>query len=187
VFANRPLEDARNNRPDLLVAALTIIRAHIVAGRPCTGNLGSFEDWAQLVVGALLWLGEPDPIRTRDELVVEDPEKAKFDALLATWRDKYGFTEQRSTTVFDQFLILNNAPEKRTLKRGDQRGFGNARRTNNQPEVRHIPRYQQGPHHQRSTVPVANARREQPMARRKRHNTRFVYGAGRLTSGEVQC
>jgi hypothetical protein len=25
------------------------------------------------------------------------------------------------------------------------------------------------------------------MARRKRHNTRFVYGAGRLTSGEVQC
>ena len=62
----------------LVAAGLTILRAFVVAGRPGLDRLkpfGSFEAWSNLVRGALVWLGEPDPCITRKHIAADDPVK----------------------------------------------------------------------------------------------------------------
>ena len=60
---------ARQNRPRLFTACLTIVAAYIKAGCPDVGlsHWGGFEAWSQLVRSSLVWAGLPDPCRTRDE------------------------------------------------------------------------------------------------------------------------
>jgi hypothetical protein len=56
-----------NNRERLLGAALTILRAYHVAGKPDQQlpPWGSFEGWSEVVRSAVVWLGLPDPGETR--------------------------------------------------------------------------------------------------------------------------
>src|SRR5262249_21875370 len=58
---------AGQNRPELLGAALTILRAQFAAGRPDQGlpAWGSFEGWSGVVRSAVVWVGLPDPGETR--------------------------------------------------------------------------------------------------------------------------
>jgi hypothetical protein len=82
------------NRPRLVAAALTVLRAFIVAGRPGLEKLtpfARFEDWSNLVRGALIWLGEPDPLITRDAVVAIDPERENLAGLLLAWEKAIGF------------------------------------------------------------------------------------------------
>lgn len=55
------------HRGRLLGAALTILRAYFVAGRPdqALPAWGSFEGWSRLVRSAVVWLEMPDPAATR--------------------------------------------------------------------------------------------------------------------------
>ena len=57
----------RRERPRLVRAALTILRAYHVAGRPDMGvsPWGSYEEWVRLVPHALVFAGFADPTRTR--------------------------------------------------------------------------------------------------------------------------
>ena len=58
----------KENRSALLVAALTIIKAYAVAGRPKIAGIAaleSFEDWSHAVRDALLWLDQADPVATQ--------------------------------------------------------------------------------------------------------------------------
>ncbi len=57
----------RRERPRLAIAALTVLRAHAVAGRPQHGGprKGSFTSWDDVVRSALIWAGRPDPARWR--------------------------------------------------------------------------------------------------------------------------
>ena len=50
------------NRPALIQAGLTVLRAYIVAGKPKQPikNFARFEDWSRLVRSALVWLGSVD-------------------------------------------------------------------------------------------------------------------------------
>ncbi|MCC0024425.1 MAG: hypothetical protein H6874_09405 [Hyphomicrobiaceae bacterium] len=76
------------HRPQLVAAALTVLRAFVVAGRPGVEDLdafGRFEDWSNLVRGALVWLGEPDPCATREALDAIDPERDNLAALMRAW------------------------------------------------------------------------------------------------------
>jgi hypothetical protein len=65
----RPLlvEYAQENRAELLEAALTILRAYHLAGRPPMGlpSWGSFTVWSELVRNALVWAGAADPFLTQ--------------------------------------------------------------------------------------------------------------------------
>lgn len=82
------------NRPRLVAAALTVLRAFIVAGRPGLEEVtpfARFEDWSNLVRGALVWLGEPDPLTTREAIVAIDPERENLAALLRAWEKVIGF------------------------------------------------------------------------------------------------
>jgi hypothetical protein len=91
VFPFEPVAVAKERRPALVVAALTVLRAYHVAGRPERPNpLGSFEDWSNLVRGALLWLGEADPVDTMAEVRASDPETAALRQVMAAWGDAFG-------------------------------------------------------------------------------------------------
>lgn len=70
-FKHADLEGyVRANRPALVAAALTILRAFCAAGRPAQGlpSWGSFDGWSNLVRGAVVFAGEPDPAGTRQEI-----------------------------------------------------------------------------------------------------------------------
>lgn len=75
---------ADEKRSELLTAALTILRAYHCAGRPRQDlpEWGSFESWSDLVRGALVWLGLPDPFltqrRTADEYGDAETEQHDF-------------------------------------------------------------------------------------------------------------
>ena len=55
-----------DHRVELLMAALTIVKAH--QGQPCGRTaLPSFEDWSRLVRDPLMWLGMADPVDTQSD------------------------------------------------------------------------------------------------------------------------
>jgi hypothetical protein len=65
------------NHPRLLVAALTIIRAYVVAEFPMQGKfkpMGSFADFDKLIRGPILWLDLADPLETQRDIEGVDPE-----------------------------------------------------------------------------------------------------------------
>lgn len=63
------------NRPDLVAAGLTVLRAFLVAGAPVSGfePVGTFEAWSRMVRDCLIWLGEPDPWLSTEQIRNEDP------------------------------------------------------------------------------------------------------------------
>ncbi len=79
---------AMGARLQLTGCALTVLRAFCrlpLAERPkCI--LGSFEEWAALVGGALVWLGEPSPLSAvAEDRQGVDPEQAARVQLVTNW------------------------------------------------------------------------------------------------------
>ena len=106
-FEFDPLEEVCKNRQNLVVAALTIVRAYITAGRPkaAVGRIASFEMWDDLVRQPLCWLREKlhescrdltdlpdfaDPADSIDRAASENPETSKLAALLNAWVTTFG-------------------------------------------------------------------------------------------------
>lgn len=78
----------REQRPRLVRAALTILRAYFVAGRPRMGcqPWGSFEEWSRLIGNCVMWLGLPDPQKSRLQLQGgADRSKATLRTILLNW------------------------------------------------------------------------------------------------------
>ncbi len=75
-------------------AALTIVRAWIVAGRPKTDckSLASYGDWSDLCRQPLLWLGGADPTTSVFEAIAEDPDRETLARLLTAWQTVFGKT-----------------------------------------------------------------------------------------------
>jgi putative DNA primase/helicase len=73
-------EYVNEHRPELLVAALTIVRAYRLHGatRKYPAPLPTFEQWSKRVRNPMLWLGLPDPVETQKET---DPETAGLGAV----------------------------------------------------------------------------------------------------------
>jgi len=76
-------------RPRLVVAALTVLRAWHCAGRPAGKRLGSFEAWSDLVPGAIVHAGGADPMLTRIADDRDDAELAALRMLLTGLREHY--------------------------------------------------------------------------------------------------
>ena len=83
------LEYARRERPRLVAAGLTLLRAHALAGRPNGGlaPLGSYESWSQVVRSAIYWAISIDPCASRDQLRASDPETIARNALVQGWAE----------------------------------------------------------------------------------------------------
>ncbi len=90
--------EAAANRPALVVAALTILRAYEVAGRPQTGlaPVGSFDEWSRRIRDALVWLGEPDVASTIRDVREADPERRALQAMLIGWNHIIGSKKVRA-------------------------------------------------------------------------------------------
>ena len=75
-------------------AALTIVRAWIVAGRPMTTckSLAGYGDWSDLCRQPLLWLGCTDPTASVFEAMTEDPDRETLRRLLTAWQTTFGKT-----------------------------------------------------------------------------------------------
>ena len=89
-----------DERPRLVTACLTLLRAYIVAGRPKHKDppKGSFEAWDALIRGALIWAGVGDPLggqkRIREE---SDSDLDALRAGLAAWEGLFG--SERATAA----------------------------------------------------------------------------------------
>jgi hypothetical protein len=101
------------HRPRLLAAALTILRAYFVAGRPRQELTpwGSFDGWSRLVRSAVVWAGLPDPRATCQLLQdTADVPAESMSLLLACWErmdeDRQGMT---AAEVIDR-LYKNKNP-----------------------------------------------------------------------------
>ena len=76
-------EFLKNNRRELVISALTILRAYHVAGRP-SQNIpawGGFDDWSARIREPLVWLGLADPCNIREFVLADDPEREESTAV----------------------------------------------------------------------------------------------------------
>ena len=81
------------NRPQLVVACLTILKAFLQAGKPGAKDLkrmNGFNDWSELVRGALVWLGRSDPLETQAQIESADPEREMLSGAMSSWWDCLG-------------------------------------------------------------------------------------------------
>jgi len=96
-FTGNPTIEALENRAAYVSAALTVLRAFILAAPHLNlSPFGSFEQWSDLVRSALVWAGEADPCESRMVIMSEDPELVALAAVLAAWFGKFGI---RAVTV----------------------------------------------------------------------------------------
>lgn len=80
------------NRSELVIAALTILRAYHVAGRPEQDirQFGRFEEWSNWVRSSLVWLGMADPCKSRKEIENADPVRKSLGAALQSLYEYWG-------------------------------------------------------------------------------------------------
>jgi putative DNA primase/helicase len=100
-FKRNPLAMIMKNRGRYVAAALTLVRAYQVAGRPRRRPpFGSFNEWSDCVRSALVWLGCTDPVITTQTAHQNDPNRQQAGALFEEWVRVYGLnTEKRASAV----------------------------------------------------------------------------------------
>ena len=101
-----PVDEARQDRAELLAAAFTVVKAwHVARGLPenakiRTKTLGSFEMWAEIVAGAVEWLTGDNPVDAVEARKNEDPaavaERAVITALHELFDDEFTAAEAAS-------------------------------------------------------------------------------------------
>lgn len=125
-FNSDPIAILRDDRASYLAAALTVLRAFHVAGRPRQADpLGSFEDWSDWVRGALIWLGEADPVASMEAIRADDPRLEAAIAVVTQWWEVLGTDRVSVRNLIDkateQRTALNSLQSKLEFIRPDFR------------------------------------------------------------------
>jgi hypothetical protein len=106
--------DMLRERGRYVSAALTIIRAWTVAGRPKTQckALAGYDEWSDLCRQPLLWLGQPDPAEGIFEAMADDPERDTLGRLLNAWYLCFGHkaTMVREAVKIEKHFITKALP-----------------------------------------------------------------------------
>jgi hypothetical protein len=86
------VREVLRERGRYVAAALTIVRAWIVAGRPRTEcrSMAGYGDWSDLCRQPLLWLGLSDATESVFEAMAEDPDRETLGRLLTGWQSAFG-------------------------------------------------------------------------------------------------
>lgn len=116
-------EAVREKRAELLSAALTVLKAYIVAGKPDQKlpSWGGFEAWSRIVRGSVHFAGLPDPGVTRLELEeqadVETDEKSALVVGLAQLQERTGQSAGfKASEILDQVRTHpDRAPDLRAV------------------------------------------------------------------------
>ena len=84
-------------RGALVHAALTILRAYIIAGKPLVSISGKpfkvsgrFNEFSNIVAAALVWLDRADPLGSQRAVVADDPVRETRQTVLHAWQAAYG-------------------------------------------------------------------------------------------------
>ena len=90
----------KEHRGRLVAAALTILRAYIVAGRPDQNlTLMDYSAWCGLIRNAVHWVTAQDPCEPRKELTMSDEETVERKAVIDGWEALCSLKNQTSLTV----------------------------------------------------------------------------------------
>lgn len=127
------VRDVLRERGRYVSAALTIVRAWIVTGRPKTicKSLAGYGDWSDLCRQPLLWLGCADPTVSVFEAMTEDPDRETLARLLTAWFSVFGKTPAMVRDAVKQAITFNdeNAELREVLRDiADERGEINRRK-----------------------------------------------------------
>ena len=112
-FDSDPVDEARQDRAELLAAAFTVVKAwHVARGllenaKIRTKTLGSFEMWAEIVAGAVEWLTGDNPVDAVEARKNEDPAAVAERAVIAALHES-----------FDHEFTAAEAASKSTLRPG---------------------------------------------------------------------
>lgn len=99
-FKHDPVTIVLENRGHYVSAALTVVRAYILAGCPDSPDpLNSFRDWSTLVRGALIWLGCADSVKSMEAAREDDPELSELREMLGAWHSVFGTNAQTLKSV----------------------------------------------------------------------------------------
>jgi len=126
------VREVLRERGRYVAAALTIVRAWIVAGRPKADcrSMAGYGDWSDLCRQPLLWLGLADATESVFEAIAEDPDRETLNRLLTWWQSVFGKT---ATMVRDAVRVTEFGDEHTELREvlhdiADERGEINRRR-----------------------------------------------------------
>jgi len=93
-FRSRPTDRIKTDRGKFIRAVFIILKAHIAAGRPGKLRpLASFEAWSDCVRSAIVWLGRPDPVKSMQAVIDNDPERLHRQTILEEVYAAFGSTE----------------------------------------------------------------------------------------------
>ncbi len=127
------VRDVLRERGRYVSAALTIVRAWIVAGRPKTTckSLAGYGDWSDLCRQPLLWLNFADPTVSVFAAISEDPDRETLGRLLTGWQLVFGKTPAMVRDAVKQASLFHDEhPDLREVLRdiADERGEINRRK-----------------------------------------------------------
>lgn len=89
-FSFDPKNEMRSARSEFVLAALTILRAWHVAGRPqYVSPIADYEEWSW-VRNALVWLHQADPADTMESSMSGDPELEELQTVMSQWNEVIG-------------------------------------------------------------------------------------------------
>ena len=101
-------EHVAEHRPALYIAALTILRAYFVAGRPRHPHpeKGSFETWDRLVRGAIIWVSGVDPAAGVERIRESggDLDLERLRALVGAWWAVFADREVTMVELFGEAI-----------------------------------------------------------------------------------
>ena len=108
------LHHVRENRATLATAALTILRAYHVAGRPVPSPkpraMGGFEGWTNLVRRAVHWATGHDPLATKSEAKSADRTAVTLPALIEGWDRLCREAQANSLSTTEALKALESNP-----------------------------------------------------------------------------
>ena len=85
-FKRDMVKEMHASRAAYVAAALTVVRAYLVARAPeVCGPFGSYAAWSTMVRSPLIWLGEPDPVASMEEMRDEDAELTNIREFFSLW------------------------------------------------------------------------------------------------------
>ena len=85
-FTRDPIAEVRADRGRYVHAIMTIVRAYRQSAQsPRPTPLGSFESWSNTIRGALIWLGQADPVATMEKVRASDPRLDELTAVMEHW------------------------------------------------------------------------------------------------------
>ena len=113
------------SRADLIAAALTILRAYELAGRPRQNvkPWGGFEYWSASIREPLVWLGMADPCETRSSVLADDPEREESLTILRALHREFEndeFTVKRIMRHCESHGRLRSAIESMVVGRNKE-------------------------------------------------------------------